>query len=41
MEYIEMIVDVVKTLLEQWDGIEDVVLRLIDFAETVGTTLIG
>lgn len=41
MEYIEMIVDVVKSLLEQWDGIEDVVIRIIDFVESIGTTLIG
>lgn len=41
MEYLEMVVDVVKSIMEQWDGIEDVVIRIIDFVETIGTSLIG
>lgn len=41
MEYIEMIVDFVKAIMEQWDDMESIVIRLIDLAETVGTWIVG
>lgn len=41
MELIEMIVDFVKAIMEQWDDMESIVIRLIDLAETVGTWIIG
>ena len=36
-----MIVDFVKSVLEQWDGIEDVVIRVIDLVENVGMGIVG
>lgn len=41
MEYLEMIVDFAKSILEQWDSIEDVVIRVIDFVENVGMGIVG
>lgn len=37
MEYVEMIVDFVKAVIEQWDDLESIIIRIIDLAETVGT----
>ena len=33
MEYITIAVDLIKDFLKQWDSIENVAIRLIDFAE--------
>lgn len=41
MEYLEMFVDVVNAAMEQWDGIEEVILRIIDLFETIGIGLVG
>ncbi len=41
MEYIELIVDFVKAIMEQWDDMESIVIRLIDLAESVGAWLVG
>lgn len=39
MEYVEMILDFVKAMMEQWDDLESIVVRLIDLAETAGTAI--
>lgn len=36
-----MIIDVINAAMEQWDGIEEVVLRIIDLFETIGIGFIG
>lgn len=37
MEYVEMIIDFVKAVMEQWDDLESIIIRLIALAETIGT----
>ena len=39
-DILTMIIDLVKTNAGQWDAIESVVIRLVDFIENIGTGLI-
>ncbi len=39
-DILTMIIDLVKTSAGQWDAIESVVIRLVDFIENIGTGLI-
>lgn len=39
-EILTMIIDLVKTNATQWDAIESVVIRLVDFIENIGSGLI-
>ena len=41
MEYVEMAVDFVKAVMEQWDDMESIVIRIIDLVENPGLSLIG
>lgn len=41
MEYVEMVVDFVKAVMEQWDNMESIVIRIIDLVENLGLSLIG
>lgn len=34
--FLEIVIDFIKAIMEQWDGIEDVVIRMVDFAESIG-----
>lgn len=36
MEYVEMVIDFVKSVMEQWDDLESIIIRVIDLMETVG-----
>lgn len=39
-EILNMIIDIAKATMGQWDGIEDVVIRLVDFIENIGTGIV-
>ncbi len=39
-EILNAILEIVKGSMSQWDGIEDVVVRIIDFIENIGTGLV-
>lgn len=40
-DLLNLIVDVAKSSMSQWDGIESVVIRIVDFIENVGKTAVG
>lgn len=33
---LEIVMELVNAIMEQWDGIEDVVIRMVDFVESIG-----
>ncbi len=39
-ELLEMIIDVAKSSMSQWDAIESVVIRLVDFIENIGAGVV-
>ena len=39
-EILNMIIDIAKATMGQWDGIEDVVIRLVDFIENIGAGMV-
>ena len=41
MEYLEMIAELITAAMEQWDGIEDIVIRLVDLLETITSGFIA
>ena len=40
-DILNMIIDLVKSSMTQWDAIESVVVRLVDFVENIGGAAIG
>ncbi len=40
-ELLGMLVDLVKSSMTQWDAIESVIVRLVDFLENIGTAAVG
>ncbi len=40
-DILNMIIDLVKSSMSQWDAIESVVVRLVDFIENIGSAAIG
>ena len=40
-DILNMIIDLVKSSMSQWDAIESVVVRLVDFVENIGSAAIG
>lgn len=41
MGILDMLVDIVKASFSQWDAIESVVIRLVDFIENIGTAAVS
>ncbi|MBQ2842142.1 MAG: hypothetical protein IJE72_03820 [Clostridia bacterium] len=39
-DILDMIIDIAKSAMGQWDGIEDVVIRLVDFIENIGAGVV-
>ncbi len=40
-EILNMIIDLVKASMSQWDSIESVIVRLVDFIENIGSAVVG
>ncbi len=40
-EILNMIIDIAKATIGQWDSIESVIVRLVDFIENIGTGVVG
>ncbi len=40
-DILNMIIDLVKSSMSQWDAIESVVVRLVDFVENIGSAAVG
>lgn len=38
---LNMIIDLVKSSMTQWDDIESIVVRLVDFLENIGSAVVG
>lgn len=38
MEYLEMAVGLLTSFIEQWDGVDDIIISIIGFIETIITT---
>ena len=41
MGILDMLVDIIKASFTQWDAIESVVIRLVDFIENIGTAAVS
>ncbi len=41
MGILDMLVDIIKASFSQWDAIESVVIRLVDFIENIGTAAVS
>lgn len=40
-DILNMIIDLVKASMSQWDAVESVVVRLVDFIENIGSAAVG
>ncbi len=40
-ELLNMLIDLIKSSMTQWDAIESVIVRLVDFIENIGTAAVG